>query len=93
MLKKLLFLLLLVSLPVMAAQRISDDCTMRGIRLWGKVRVVSNFADLHVRVVDNFADECGEWQFVDSHEDFTIQFVDFHEDFSIKYVDYFEGLP
>ena len=72
--------------------------------LMGKVRVVSSFADYKVRVVSSFADLLvrevnstpkanGEWQFVTSHEDFTIQFVTSHEDFTISYVSSFPGLP
>ena len=80
------------------------DCTFRGKKLFGKVKVVTShpdfrvkivsaFPDLKVKVVTAFPDRCGLWKFVDAHEDFTVMFVDSHEDFSIKYVDAFPGIP
>jgi hypothetical protein len=85
------------------ADRISD-CSFRGKKLYGnikvvssfpdfRVKIVSSFPDLNVKKVDAFPDRCGLWKFVDSHEDFTVMFVDSHEDFSIKYVDAFPGMP
>ncbi len=72
--------------------------------LFGKVKVVSAFADYKVRVVTSFPDlmvmkvssfqsKAGEWEFVDDFADFTIQFVDAFEDFTIMYVDAFPGIP
>lgn len=72
--------------------------------LQGKVKVVNSFPDYKVKVVSSFPDlrvqkvtssptQCGQWQFVNSFEDFTIQFVDAFEDFSIQYVDAFPGRP
>lgn len=77
-------------------------CTYSGIRLYGKVKVVTSFADLKVKIVESFPDlevktvtsfpdDCGEWQFVESFPDFTIQFVDSFEDISIKFVNGFPG--
>ena len=84
------------------ASPISSDGYFKGIRLWGKVRVVSAFPDLKVQVVDafpdlkvqrvtSFPDALGKWQFVNSGEDFTIQFVDAFPDIKIKFVDAFPG--
>ena len=56
-----------------------------------KVRVVKTFPDLKVKVVKYFPDSPGEWQFVDTFEDFTIKYVDAFEDFTIQFVDVFPG--
>ena len=89
--------------PVWAASAVSSDGYCKGIRLGGRVKVVSNFADLKVKIVDSFPDlkvkivhsfpdDVGEWQFVDYGEDFTVQFVDIFPDIKIKYVDVFPGV-
>lgn len=85
------------------AEPISSDGYFNGIKLCGRVRVVSSFGDIKVQVVDSFPDlrvkkvsafpdDIGEWQFVTSGEDFTIQFVDSFPDIKIKFVDSFPGL-
>ena len=56
-----------------------------------QVQVVSGLADLRVKKVNSFPDKCGEWQFVDSHADFTIEFVDGLADFTIEYVSSHSG--
>lgn len=82
---------------------IEGDCTCKGIPLYGRVKVVENFADfkvkivssfpdLKVKTVSSFPDDCGEWQFVESFLDFTIQFVESFPDFTIQYVESFPGL-
>lgn len=86
------------------ARTISADCSLGGIALQGKVKVVTSFPDLKVKIVDSFPDlkvqvvtsfpdACGRWQFVESFPDFTIQFVDSFPDLEIKYVTSFPGLP
>jgi hypothetical protein len=83
---------------------VSDDCTYRGIKLAGKVKVVtsfpdirvkavSSFPDLKVKKVSSFADKCGEWQFVESFADFKIQYVDSFPDIEVAWVESFPGLP
>lgn len=78
-------------------------CTCNGKKLYGKVKVVTSFADLKVKIVDSFpdlkvktvssfADKCGEWQFVESFPDFTIQFVESFPDLKIKFVESFPGM-
>lgn len=57
-----------------------------------KVQIVKNFADIKVKQVQNFPDDCGEWQYVDNFEDFSIEIVDNFPDFTITYVDNFPGL-
>jgi len=101
--KTFMFLLLLLPLST-PYEPITDDCKCKGIPLYGKVRIVDAFEDFKVCVVDAFEDldvdtnvanptRCGEWEFVDAFEDFTIRYVDAFEDFSIRYVDAFPGQP
>ena len=82
---------------------IHEDCTCKGIKLYGKVKIVSHGADLKVKVVDNWqdinvkvvdhwADKCGKWKFVDSWPDFTIQIVDHWEDLKVRFVDNWPGM-
>ena len=102
--KKKLIAFMLFSMVLSAANPIDKKtCSMKGIELAGKVKVVKNFADFKVKVVSsfpdievkkvsNFPDDCGEWQFVDSFPDFTIQYVDSFPDFTIRMVDHFPGV-
>jgi len=79
-----------------------EDCKCKSIELKGRVKIVKNFANFKIKVVNSFADlkvkavssfpdKCGEWQFVDSGEDFTVQFVGDFQDFTIMYVTKFAG--
>lgn len=88
-------------LPSMGTGNI-QDCSFRGIKLAGKVKVVdsfpdirikavSRFPDLKVQKVKSFADDCGEWQMVDSFPDFKVQFVDSFPDIEVAWVDSFPG--
>lgn len=97
-------LLIVISLPAAAAAHIGPDGCCNGIRLAGKVRIVSHGGDLKVKTVDAFPDlnvkavsafphRLGEWQFVSSGENFTIQFVDYFPDLTIRFVTAFPGLP
>lgn len=87
--------------PTPAAQ-IGDDCTFKGKRLAGRVKVVDAFPDfevkrvdafedLRVKWVDAFPDSCGRWEKVDAFPDFTIKYVDAFPDFTIRNVDAFPG--
>ena len=98
-----LALAILLTSTAALANPISSDGYFNGIKLCGRVKVVTSFADIKVQVVDAFADlkvkkvsafpdDIGEWQFVDSFPDFTIQFVDAFPDIKIKFVDAFPGL-
>ena len=89
---------------VTPAGDVARDCTLKGLRLQGRVKVVDAFPDLRVQVVDAFPDlkvkwvdafpdECGRWQEVDAFPDLTIQYVDAFPDLRIKVVDAFPGLP
>lgn len=83
--------------------KLSNSCTYKGKKLWGKVQVVnsfpdfkvqvvSSFPDLKVKKVSSFPDKCGKWKFVKSFPDFKIQFVKSFPDFKIKYVSSFPGV-
>jgi hypothetical protein len=56
-----------------------------------KIKAVDAFPDIKVQRVNAFPDKGGQWQFVDSGEDFTVQIVDAFPDFTVKYVDAFPG--
>lgn len=84
------------------AAAVTSDGYCKGIKLWGKVKVVNNFADLKVQVVqsfpdlkvkivDAFPDSLGKWQFVEYGEDLTIEFVESFPDIKIKFVGAFPG--
>ena len=96
-------LLLAMTIPAIAASAVNKDGYYKGIKLYGKVKVVEHFADikvqvvnsfpdLKVKVVDSFPDDIGEWKFVEYGEDFTVQFVDSFPDIKIKYVTSFPGV-
>jgi hypothetical protein len=74
--------------------RIKCDCTLKGIPLYGRYRIVTFNEDFKIRETSfpdlkvlktNFADSCGEWQEVTFNEDFTVRVVTFNEDFQIAY--------
>lgn len=83
---------------------IGKDCTLKGKKLQGRVKVVdafpdlrvavvSSFPDLKVEMVQSFPDACGRWQLVESFPDFTIQYVESFPDLRIQKVTSFPGLP
>lgn len=89
--------------PQVSARNIGEDCMYDGIRLFGRVQVVTGFADIKVQKKDALADldvqfvsafpnACGEWQLVDSFPDFTVRFVDSFPDITIKEVRVFAGV-
>jgi len=71
-----------------------QNCKCKEINLYGKVRIVntgetfkvriSDFPDLNVLITPHPL-KCGEWEFVEIGENFSIRFVEIGEDFSIKY--------
>lgn len=78
------------------------NCSVKGIELKGKVKIVEHFADLKiqyvehfpdlkVKFVEHFPDDCGEWQLVDHFPDFTIEIVDHFPDLKVEIVDQFPG--
>lgn len=87
-----------------AGDKISPDCSLKGHKLFGKIKVVNAFPDLKVQVVtafpdlkvqwvDAFPDKCGKWKTVDAFPDLKIQFVDAFPDLKIQYVTAFPGKP
>jgi len=87
-----------------AKEGIAADCTFKGKKLYGKVKIVDSFPDLKVKVVTSFADlkvkkvsslanKCGKWKLVESFPDLKIKLVTSFPDLKIKYVDAFPGLP
>ena len=100
----MLLSLAVAALPAQAASKVDGQCRYKGIKLNGKVKVVTHGADLKVQVKNSFPDlkvqqvtsfpnKCGQWQMVTSFPDFTVQFVDSFPDITIKYVDSFPGRP
>ncbi len=84
--------------------KIGSDCMYKGIKLQGKVQIVTSFPDLKVQqvtsfpdlkvqVVNSFPDRCGKWQFVESFPDFKIQYVTSFPDIKIEFVNSFPGVP
>ncbi|WP_017863266.1 hypothetical protein [Leptospira santarosai] len=83
---------------------ITSSCTLNGVKLYGRVRVVSIGEDFRVTVVRDGEDlkvesgminpdSCGRWQFVNIGEDFKIRYVDLDADFTIRLVTNGAGLP
>ena len=72
---------------------VGKDCTLKGKKLHGKVKVVQSSPDLKVKVVESFPDACGKWKLVENFPDFTIQYVENFPDLQIKMVESFPGLP
>ena len=74
-----------------------ENCTFKGIPLYGKVEVVTIGADFKVEVVTcgadlkvepvtMSADRCGEWEFVTIGADFKVEFVTIGADFKVEFV-------
>ena len=87
-----------------AGGKVGPDCTLKGKKLYGKVKIVDAFPDLKVQivdafpdlkvqVVDAFPDKCGKWKMADAFPDLKIQMVTAFPDLKIKYVTAFPGLP
>jgi hypothetical protein len=85
-------------------EKITKECTYKGMKLYGKIRfvenfpdikvqIVENFPDLKVKLVDNFPDKCGEWQIVENFPDIKVQIVENFPDIKVKFVENFPGLP
>lgn len=81
----------------------TGKCEYKGIRLYGKVKIVTSFPDIKIKYVDAFPDikvkfvssfpnSCGEWQEVNSFPDFTVQVVDAFPDLKVKKVKSFPGI-
>jgi hypothetical protein len=93
----------IVTYQASGSNSVGNDCTCKGISLYGKVQVVSGFPDIKVQVVssfpdlkvqavNSFPDKCGKWQFVNSFPDFKIQYVNSFPDVKIMMVNSFPGV-
>ena len=100
--KFIILFILLAAVGLNAVGKIGEDCTFNGIRLYGKVRIVSygeDFKvlsgsygeDLRVEPVNAGANACGKWEFVSYGEDFKIRLVTYGEDFIIRFTTYNPG--
>lgn len=80
-----------------------NNCTCKGIPLYGRVKVVTHTADFDVKVVESAEDldvriityspgYCGEWQFVEHTPDFTVRFVEHASDFTVRFVNNAPGV-
>ncbi|VVD92698.1 hypothetical protein [Pandoraea anhela] len=101
--KSLLPALICTPLLAHAAEIDKRSCSLKGIPLHGKVKIVKNFADFKIEVVpsfpdlkvekvSSFADRCGQWQIVDSFPDFTVEIVNSFGDFRVTWVNSFPGV-
>jgi len=99
-----LVLVFIMFLPALQEKPVDKNCQCKGFKLYGrvkvvtdfpdlKVKIVENFPDLKVQVVENFPDQCGKWTFVDNFPDFKIKFVTDFPDLKIKFVENFPGKP
>lgn len=81
----------------------TGSCEYDGIKLHGKVQIVtsfpdikvqdvSSFPDIKVKWVTSFPDDCGEWQEVTSFPDFKIQYVTSFPDLKVQEVTSFPGM-
>ena len=98
------FLLNSTGTPLKSDPKIEKDCTWKGMKLYGKIKIVSNypdikvqivenFPDLKVQLVENFPDDCGQWKIVENFPDLKVQIVENFPDIKVKFVDNFPGLP
>lgn len=96
--KTLFVSLFLLFSPSVYSQVVDNNCTYKGVKLYGEVEVVTSFADFRVYIsssrwsncypvelVSSLATECHEWEIVNSFPDFTIEIVssEIFADFSI----------
>ena len=80
-----------------------QNCTWKGMKLYGRIKIVENFPDIKVKVVENFPDmkvklvsnfpdHCGEWKLVENFPDLKIQIVENFPDVKIQFVENFPGM-
>lgn len=56
-----------------------------------RVKIVDDFADVRVKIVDDFADSCGRITIVDDFADIRVEIVEDFADIRVKLVDSFVG--
>ena len=63
-----------------------ENCTFKGMKLYGKIKFVENYPDIKIKFVDNFPDikvkfvenfpdDCGEWKVVANFPDLKVKVV------------------
>lgn len=98
-----LFVVLLMTSLTATDKPIKNDCTFKGIPLFGNVEVVKGCADFTVEIVTSLPDidvdtnsgpptRCGEWKIVKGCSDFTIQYVKSCADIKVRFVKSLPGL-
>jgi hypothetical protein len=90
--------------PYWPNDAVPENCMIKGKSMNARVRILSNNADFKVRLIhpDEREDltvrfitntrgstECGQWELVNSREDFTVEFVKDNEDFTIRVIEGF----
>lgn len=104
--KSLIFCLVLALIPVFSVREPidSDSCTCKGIPLYGRVKIVTEYPDFRIQVTDNYPDivvkivedyrpnVCCIWKIVEDYPDFTVQFVEDYPDFTVSFSDYSHGI-
>ena len=104
--KSLICCLVLALLPVFAAREPidSDSCSCKGIPLYGRVKIVTEYPDFRIKVTDDYpdivvqivdrysSDNCCMWKIVEDYPDFTVQFVEDYPDFTVAFSDSSHGI-
>ena len=98
---KRFLMLLLCAVPLFCQAAGSDvvidkeNCTItkdgETFPLYGRVKIVDDFADVRVEIVDDFADSCGRITIVDDFADIRVEIVEDFADIRVKLVDSFVG--
>ena len=98
---KRFLMLLLCAVPLFCHAAGSDvvidkeNCTItkdgETFPLYGRVKIVDDFADVRVKIVDDFADSCGRITIVDDFADIRVEIVEDFADIRVKLVDSFVG--
>lgn len=102
--KKIILFLILIPFLLLAGDKIGSDCTLKGKKLSGRIRIVTANEDFRVRVVNanedlkvllqtiTWNERCGEWYYADANYDFKVRFVEANEDFKIRFVNAIPGV-
>ncbi|AVQ10749.1 Uncharacterized protein XB16_0402 [Leptospira santarosai] len=101
--KRWFLILLLIPVLLFSESSVSNDCTYKGRKLYGRIMLVSSNPDLRVRSVNSIPDlrvqtvttvpnRCGEWQMVTSNPDLRVQIDPSFGEFTIQFVESFPGV-
>jgi hypothetical protein len=82
--------------------KIACNCIYKGIKLYGKYKIVTFAEDIKIKEVTfaqdlkvektNFPNKCGQWKEDNTFPDFKVKIVTFAEDIKVKYVTFNPGL-